>query len=266
VTCLIPVLYVLAPPSWIPISDRGLVSEGSMATAGIADLKTAVTVADEAAAASSALLILGHTDFWHDHLWATLWSDRRFYYDDWLWYWQQEHVGEYDPAIEHSYPLDSSAIDEGYLRTHGIGAIVVTGQAREAAATAPFLTLVRSGIYDVYSVAASPGLATLDEVSVPAVETDDGFEISNLESGGELLIRQNWFPRWQAIADGRPHAIVHRPDGYMALNVPPGTARVRLVYETDAIDWLGRACLVLGVVVLILTVARSRPTARSGLR
>ena len=260
---LIPILYIVTPPSWIPESDRGLVREGSMATAGIADLQTSVQIADEAAKESTALLILGHTDFWHDHLWATTWSDRRFFYDDWLWYWQREHVGEYDPTIEHSYPLDSSAIDDNFLRTHGIGAVIVTGQARDAAASAPFLTRLRSGIYDVYRVNEPTSLATLNGTPVLADEVDGRIEIAGIEGGGVLTVRQNWFPRWEASADGADLEIEHRPDGYIDVMAPLGSDRVTLTYGVDAIDWLGRALALLGVAVLAFVVIRPRPTARS---
>ena len=266
VACLIPILYVIATPSWIPSGDRGLVREGTMASAGIAELRTSIELADDAAADSTALLILGTTDFWHDHLWATLWSDRRFFYDDWLWYWQQEHVGDFDPDIENSYPHDSSAIDEGYLRTHGIGAVIVTGQAREAAASAPFLNGLRTGAYDVYLVSNATTLATLDGSSVATDEGDDRIGMTDAEAGGKLTIRQNWFPRWQATGDGRPLEVVHRPDGYMDIVVPAGTIRVELVYAADSIDWMGRILAGIGVALVLTMLLWPRPTARSELR
>ena len=34
------------------------------------------------------------------------------------------------PSLEHAYPSDSSTIDADYFATHGIGAIVVTGEAQ----------------------------------------------------------------------------------------------------------------------------------------
>jgi hypothetical protein len=259
----IVILYVLSPPGWIPESDRGLLREGTMATPGVADLRTSVEIADDSAEPSTALLILGHTDFWHDHLWATLWSERRFFYDDWLWYWQREHVGEYDPEIEHSYPLDSSAIDEEFLRTHGIGAVIVTAQAKPAAASAPFLSNIRQGIYDVYLVNDPGTLASLNGTPVAASEQEDQIEVSGLEDGGILTIRQNWFPRWQASADGDSLDIIHRTDGYMDIEVPAGTSKVKLTYAVDTIDWLARGCVVLGLILAVLALAGFRPTARS---
>ena len=258
----IVILYVVAPPGLIPAGDRGLLREGTMATPGIADLRTSIGIADDAAKPSAALLILGHTDFWHDHLWATLWSDRRFYYDDWLWYWQREHVGAYNPSIEHSYPQDSSAIDEEYLRIHGIGAVIVTGQAEPAAATAPFLTRIRDGVYDVYVVNDSTTLATLNGDSATTIEHGEKFEVTGVDSVGVLTVRQNWFPRWRARADGESAEIVHRPDGYMDVEVPAGTSTIELTYSVDAIDWLARGCVALGLILAVAVVAGFRPTAR----
>jgi hypothetical protein len=259
----IVILYVVSPPGWIPESDRGLLREGTMATPGIADLRTSVEIADYAAESSTALLILGHTDFWHDHLWATLWSDRRFFYDDWLWYWQREHVGEYDPEIEHSYPLDSSAIDEEFLRTHGIGAVIVTAQAKPAAASAPFLSNIRQGIYDVYLVNEPGTLASMNGTPVAASEQEDRIEVSGLEDGGVLTIRQNWFPRWRASAGGVPLEVTHRTDGYMDIEVPAGTSTVKLTYGVDMIDWVARGCVVLGLILSVAVLAGVRPIAQS---
>jgi hypothetical protein len=49
VAILLPVLYVIAPPSWIPLGDRGLVAVPSAATPAVADLREAVRFADSAA-------------------------------------------------------------------------------------------------------------------------------------------------------------------------------------------------------------------------
>lgn len=262
--CLIPVLYVIAPPSWIPESDRGLVRIGTMASPGIHELRQSIETADDVASDSSAILILGATEFWHDHLWATLWSNRRFYYDDWLWYWQREHVGEYDPAIEHAYPQDSSAIDPEFLATHGIGAVVVTGEAEAAAAAASFLSLVRSGrSYDIYTVNGSSSLASLDGGAVTVHETDGKITVANVEAGGLLTVRQNWFPRWEATADGKSVHVAHRADGYMDIRVPAGTASVELNYAADLIDLFGRGSVVLGALLMIVFPLRSKPTVPS---
>lgn len=266
VAALVPILYVIAPPDFIPESDRGLVREGSMAEPGIIDLRDAVMFADQSAAPDTAILILGTTAFWHDALWAPLWSDRLFFYDDWLWYWQQQHVGDYDPGLEHAYPHDSSTINPDYLATHGIGAVVVTGEARSAAASAAFLEPARAGLYDVYLVANPMTLATLGTQNLRTSIQNEEIIISDVQSGGTLVVRENWFPRWRATVDGQSIPVVHRSDGYMALTVPPGSERVLLRYQRNALDWIGLLIGAAAVVASFVLLSRARPTARSALR
>ena len=260
---LIPIAYVVAPPGFIPESDRGLMREGTMAEPGIVDLRTAVEIADQTAPADTAILILGTTAFWHDALWAPLWSDRLFFYDDWLWYWQREHVGTYDPSLEHAYPVDSSTIDPTYLATHGIGAVVVTGEARESAESAPFLEPTRAGTYDVYMVSNPTTLASLNAGNVSSSIDGEAISVSGVQAGGTVVVRENWFPRWQATVDSQAVAVVHRPDGYMEVTVPPGSESVVFRYQRTALDWfaliVALAAGIFGLVILI----RPRPTARS---
>ncbi|HRA49079.1 MAG TPA: hypothetical protein PK819_13495, partial [Thermomicrobiales bacterium] len=263
VAILIPLLYIWAPPSFIPESDRGLVRVGTMAEPGIADLQTAVTAGDAATPPDTAMLILATTAYWHDHMWANLWTDRLLFYDDWLWYWQTQNVGDYDPLTEHAYPMDSSTINEAYLHTHGIGVIVVTGEAKPFAATAPFLTRIRSGIYDVYTVNSPTTLATLDAQNLVSAIRDETVTIQGTSGGGTLTVRVNWFPRWQA-SDGL--RVVHRPDGYMEITVPSGLDTVTLTYARTRFDWLASLIAVLCGIVALAFLAGIRPTARSAPR
>ena len=178
--------------------------------------------ADAQAPPGTAILILGTTVSWHDQMWATLWSNRLFFYDDWLWYWQREHVGDYDPETEHAYRTDSATIDQSYLATHGIGAIIVTGEARGAASEASFLTPIRNGIYDAYLVSGGTTLATIDGANLVSEIGDETIRISGIQAGGTVTIRENWFPRWQANVDGKSVPVSHRSDGYIDIIVPPG--------------------------------------------
>ncbi len=266
VAVLIPILYVISPPSFIPESDQGLVRVGTMAAPGIADLHAAVEQVDAQAPPGTAILILGTTVSWHDQMWATLWSDRLFFYDDWLWYWQREHVGDYDPETEHAYRVDSSTIDPTYLATHGIGAIVVTGEARGAAAEAPFLTSIRSGIYDAYLVNDATTLATLGSADVASRIDDETIHVSGIQAGGTVTVRENWFPRWEANVDGTEVPIAHRSDGYMDITVPSGSITLTVSYKATALDWVARAVALVSIVVALAILARARPTARSELR
>jgi hypothetical protein len=266
IAALIPILYVISPPSIIPESDHGLVRVPTMAAPGIVDLHAAVEQADDQAPPGTAILILGTTVSWHDQMWATLWSDRLFFYDDWLWYWQREHVGDYDPETEHAYRVDSSTIDQSYLATHGIGAIIVTGGARQSAAEASFLTPIRTGIYDAYLVNGGTTLATIDGSNLASEIDDETIRVSGIQAGGTVTIRENWFPRWQASVDGKAVPVIHRSDGYMDITVPAGGARLTVTYAATALDWIARAVALVSFVVGVAILVRATPTARSELR
>ena len=265
---LVPVLYVVAPPDFIPEGDRGLVRIGTFADPSLADLETSVRLADEVAPGSSAILILGSSVSWHSQLWAPVWTERRIFADDWLWYWQREHVGDYNPAIANAYRSDASTLNETYLRTHGIGAVVVTGDAEATARASNLLELRRDGIYDVYSVVIPTGMATVDERPVRVVEdSGERIEVATDGATGELILRTNWFPRWSAAADGEEIPVRHRADGYLSVQVPEETASVTFIYRVTWLDWAARAAAVLGGLgCLALLVGWTTPTARSALR
>jgi hypothetical protein len=264
VAVLIPVLYVLSPPGFIPKSDQGLVRAGTMADPAIADLRSAVRAADAEAPDNTAILILGSTVSWHDQFWSVIWSDRLFYYDDWLWYWQREHVGDYDPKTEHAYPDDASTIDPEYLAAHGIGAVIVTGQAQAAAASAPFLDHVRTGSYDVYPVRDPSSLATLDGANLDTTRSHDDITVTGIAAGGTVTIRENWFPRWRASVDGTEIPVVHRADGYMDITVPVGSERMVVTYSETGLDWIARLIAFASALSWIVLFYRSRGVLQLG--
>ena len=270
---VIAVLYVAAPPEFIPESDRGLVRIATYADPSMVELERGVALADAGAAPDTAILVLGSHVSWHDPLWAPTWTDRRLFYDDWLWYWQREHVGDYDVDTEHTYRSDASALDPAYLATHGIGAIVVGhvgGGAAGDAASSPWLSSRFAGrFYDVYLVEAPTTFATLAGQDVAT--TGDGAATISVATGGlagPLVVRTNWFPRWQASVDGEGMDIRHRSDGYIEVDVPPGVETVTLTYAVTRLDWLARLlCVASAVTVLgLLLASRLRPTARSAPR
>jgi hypothetical protein len=278
VSALLPVLYVLAAPAWIPIGDRGLVSVPTAATPGIADLREAVRAADQAAAPGTALLVLGSTLSWHSNLWAPLWSDRPFFYDDWLWYWQTHQVGPYDPLTEHAY--QPTAMDEvlspDFLAEQGIGAVIVSRTARtdlaaSAAASAPNLQRIRSGTYDVYLLRSPVTVVTFGGVNAESVlNSDQTVEAAGTSAGGTAEIRGNWFPRWRAKVNGESAPVAETADGYMSVPVPSGRVNLKLQYVVDRWDWLARAMCVAGLLlVAFLAVPRLRritPRVRSARR
>ena len=267
VAAALPILYVISPPGWIPVGDRGLVEVATAADASIADLEEAVRVADAGAAPGTALLVLGSTVSWHSNLWGPRWSERPFYFDDWLWYWQTRHVGPYDPLTEHAYRPSEMAqvVSPAYLQEHGIGAVILTGTARteaaaRAAMTTPNLELVRRGVYDVYLVRNPGTIVTIEGANAETIAVSDQMvEASGTSAGGTAVIRRNWFPRWRAWVNGERTPITEMDDGYMSVPVPSGPVTIELRYTVDRWDWMARAMCVLGLVIAgLLAIPRVR--------
>ena len=157
VTAALIALFFIAAyiQDWVPGIEASDQARGSIVTTGnaaTAELQSRVEQADAEAPPGTAILVLGGSVSWHDQLWSPQWSDRRFFYDDWLWYWQTDHVGDYDPLTSHAYEDDASTLDEAYLRQHGIGAVVVTGEAAGSAQTSPLLTQRAAGTWSYYLV------------------------------------------------------------------------------------------------------------------
>jgi hypothetical protein len=255
-TGLLLYFYVMAPPSFIPATDRGLYEIPSTARPEISEFEHAVKSADQAAAPGTALLILGTQVSWHDGLWSPMWSDRPFFYDDWLWYWQTKHFGDYNPTTEHAYTRDDSTINQEYLQRHGIGAIVVIGEAKTSAAESSLLERVEQGPYDVYLVRDPTTIFTFDgqNASESSLE-DQAFSANGEGSAGTARIRRNWFPRWSATVNGKSAPITQTDDGYMSVPISDGDSQIEIRYDVDGWDWLARLMAISGfacVVVLLL--------------
>jgi hypothetical protein len=249
---------VIEPASWVPVGDRGLQPVPTSAEAAIQDLHNAVSIADEQAQDGTALLVLGSVVSWHDPLWSTTWSDRRFFYDDWLWYWQKKNFGDYDPNIEHAYPIDTSTLNSAYLQTQGIGAVIVTdapGQPnREIAAESPLLTPVATGFwYDVFLVNQPTPMVTSGGNQATSIDIGrNSIVATGTGHGQEITIRHNWYPRWKAFVNGDSVPITQTANGYMSVPAPDGDYTLKLEYEVTWLDWLGRALFVLGGAAIIL--------------
>jgi hypothetical protein len=264
------VAYVAAPIGAVPVSDRGLVKLPTIAQPGIADLETAVEAADAKAPQGTAILVIGTTLSWHDQLWAAQWTNRPLFFNDWLWYWQTENFGVYNPKVEHDYPDPATALTADYFSHHGIGAVVVTGAAEPAAADSPLLSNVREGTYNVYTVNDPVDIVTFGGVNATSFSiSGDHISATGSSSGGAIVVRRNWFPRWQATVNGQPAAVTETEDGYMQIAAPAGPVTLELRYVVDGWDWLGRALAGLGVLVCLVALAPSRwfrPIARRARR
>jgi hypothetical protein len=254
-------VVVLQPAGWVPLEQRGLRDIGSSAHPATRDFEQAVRFADAEAPEGTSILVLGTVLSWHQGLTAPMWSERRFFYDDWLWYWQRDHVGPYNPETEHAYPRDTATLTPEYFALHGIGAVIVTdvpGQDnREIAATSPLLTLANRGAwFDVLLVNDPVPIVTSGASAADAITINDSsISAVGISDGGTILIRHNWHPRWQARVNGASVDIVKRADGYMAVTVPDGPYDLRLTYSVTLFDWLARALFVGGALIALALIA-----------
>ncbi|CAA9560220.1 MAG: hypothetical protein AVDCRST_MAG73-3633 [uncultured Thermomicrobiales bacterium] len=243
----------LSPLGGLADAEQGLFPVQTTAVAATAEFETAIAAADGAAAAGTAVLVLGSALGWHQQLWAPTVTERPLFYDNWLWYWHTRHGGPYDYRQGHAYPDPGLALAPEYLARHGIGAVAVTGAARGDASRSAALEPVRSGLFDVYAVRAPVPLATMPGGTAPdtAEIGPQRITLRGTSDGGELLVRHNWFPRWRATVNGESAAISRTEDGFMAVPVPAGPAEVELVYGVDGWDWVARGLVALGGIVLL---------------
>lgn len=261
-------------------SERGLRdvprTEGENAGEFVA-FRSAVAQADELAPEHTAILVLGSRLSWHEQLWApTVAEDRRFYYNDWLWYWHRLHAGPYDYRAGHYYPNPGDALADEYLDTHGIGAVVITdivdqrdgANVRATAASSPQLESAGTiGAWQVFAVVDPVPIATLNG------EDPDGLIVSpdnetiqvRFEDAdpGTILIRQNWFPRWEATLNGEPVPVSRAGNGYMAIETGGGDVSLTVTYTTTIVDSVARVASVgSGIAILLMLLGGLTPIRR----
>lgn len=265
----------IRPMPFVPQDYAGLSDVGTTASREYADLQEAARVADGLRPAGTSIFVIGNRDdWWHHQLWAPVATDTPFYYDDWMWYWTTSHEGPYDYRHGHYFPNPTLALTGEYFDANGIGAVVVTdmwvpeGQnPREAARASDLLDPVGTyGAWDVYTVSETVPLIT-NGVETPSSISIDGEVLSAAfdDGDGTVVIRRNWFPRWEVLADGEPVAIERRADGYMQAQVEPGPVSIEVRYRVTGLDWAARGASTLGAVgVVVLAVGGRRwfPSAR----
>lgn len=260
-------------------SERGLREvprTGGVEGQELEEFRAAISLADEEAPDQAAILVIGSRLSWHEQLWAPMVAEnRRFYYDNWLWYWHRLHDGPYDYRAGHHYPNPSEALREDYLRAHGIGAVVVTDVAdqatganvRSAARSSDVLRHADTiGQWDIYVVPEAISLGSIngqpaDEVRVSGDSENITIVFSDAEPG-TLLVRQNWFPRWLAEVNGETAAVERAANGYMEIQVPGGDVEVELTYEATSADVFARAAAITSALVAGAMVIAPGPTAR----
>jgi hypothetical protein len=228
------------------------------------DQQNAVELADEHAEPGTALLVLGSMLSWHDQFWSMQWSDRPFFFNDWLWYWQKNHFGQYDPDTEHAYPDPSSTLNAEYLQTHGIGAVVVSQQLLQAALASPLLEPISQGsAYSTFLVKDPTPIISAEGAQTTAIEIDDQrYSAVVSQPSTTFEIRRNWFPRWTATVDGHPASIAKDENGYMLVTSEVSGTHVEVVYGVEGWDWLGRVLLVLGIAIAAIAIVHPRRIER----
>lgn len=256
----------------IPANENAMYSVSTIGDQRFANLQDAVLLANDLRPEGTAVFVVGNQhEWWHEQLWAPGIAHGTYYYDDWLWYWHTDQPGPYDWTQGYWMQNPTDALTEEYFLEHGIGVVMVSDMwvpngipPKQAAADHPLLEFQeRFGAWDVYVVTiptsiASRGDALPNEVawSSQRIEIDfDGGE-------GKVVVRQNWFPRWQAEVNGEPATISRTDAGYMAIDVPAGPARITLTYGVTGIDWIARAMSVSGFIGLGIFAVRGGRLSR----
>jgi hypothetical protein len=262
-----------------PAAEQGLRpvprTDGASA-AELVQFEDAIALADARAPNDAAVLVIGSRLSWHEQLWAPLVApERRFYANDWLWYWHRRHAGPYDYRQGHFYPDPSKALTREYLDEHGIGAVVITdiadrstgADARQAASRSPDLQRVETiGGWDVYTVRDPVGLATRDgraPASVRVAGDGETIRVTFADGrAGTVKVRQNWFPRWEATVNGESVPVVRGKDGYMEIAVPAGSAEIVLRYGVTGADIAARLVAAMSALLVVVLVVAAKPIRR----
>ncbi|MCA9858733.1 MAG: hypothetical protein KC438_03385 [Thermomicrobiales bacterium] len=242
-------VYIWWEGSPIPESDRAMYPVLTTGESFFLEQEEAIELADRSAEPGTAILVLGSMLSWHDQFWSMQWSDRPFFFNDWLWYWQQDLYGDYDPTREHVYPDPATTLDPEFLSVQGIGAVVVSSQFAGAASISSELEQIAQGVdYSVYLVRNPTAIVTAEGATTTEIDVQNQqIRATVSEPSANIQVRRNWFPRWSATIDGQPAMVLKDEHGFMTvLSSSPGT-EIALVYRVDAWDWLGRMFLLMGI-------------------
>lgn len=274
-------------PEWIALASTGVIlfaaltpsalvpahvsPPGRLDRSGSAEMRefeSAVRSAAAIAPPGTAILVVGTGVSAHQQLWAPVVADRLFFYDNWMWYWHRRHAGPYNPEERAAYDPARMAqvLSCDYFRANGIGAVVSTTEKFNAvAADAPDLHAIWLGPSSAFYVADPSPVVTIGQRAAEQVTlANHRIEVRDRNGSGDLLIRQNWFPRWRAEINGRPAAIEQADDGYMHIALPGGPVDVVLTYSLQPQDVAARAAGLLGLAIAAaLLPARAKSVLRS---
>lgn len=236
----------------------------------LAQFEDAVTAISDMRAEDTAVFVVGdQMSWWHEQLWAPVWSDAMFFYDDWMWYWHPDHQGPYDPSVGHAYHDPAAAFTPEWFSAHGVGAVLVTNMPVPAGATDPRIAAKTNpnlefqetiGNWDLYLVREPGSIVTNGDTFATSVDvTNNTIRATFDDASGTVEVRRNWFPRWEAFANGELVDVTRTASGYMQIEVPGGTTEVELRYAVTTVDWLGRIAAAVGVIGAASFIA-GRPT------
>ena len=265
VVAVAALVIFVRPASFVPENFHGLTPVDTTGDDDFALFMEAIEQAESERVDGTSIFVVGNREdrpyWWHQQLWAPVASPGPFHYDDWLWYWHRDHPGPYDYRNGYSFPNPGDALAAGYLWNNGISVVVVTDMSvpsgpppRVAARTSPALEFNTTiGQWDIYRVVEPTAIVT-NGGSVPEeAEVDNGHITARFDDGnGTVVVRQNWFPRWEAFANGEKADITRRDDGYMEIDVPPGPVTIEIIYGVTFLDWVGRAATVVGAAGIIV--------------
>ncbi|MFN8594240.1 MAG: hypothetical protein U0031_22520 [Thermomicrobiales bacterium] len=222
------------------------------------DLESAVRLADQAAIPDTAILVIGSALSWHQPLWSPLWTTRPLYYDNWLWSWQKAHAGTpgYSFAAGNHYPDPAATLRRDYLDTHGIGAVVVTGNVKHEARDTLWLDKVRDGTYAVFLVTDPQTTITFGAGSAAHGRFDNGnVAVQTGHPSRTATARVYAFPRWNAVSNRQSASITQSRDAYQDMTFADPSRDLSLGYDVQPLDWLARflalaAAVVAGLVIV----------------
>jgi len=261
------IVALVRPLSFVPPEYQGLTPVATVGEPEFVQYQGAIEEASDVAPEGTAILAIGNRDdWWHELLWAPLATDKPMYYDDWLWYWNTTHPGPFDYRNGTYYPDPSLALTAEYFAVHGIGAVVVTdrgniaGVPREAARASDLLAFHETvGDWDVYSVKTPTTLVTNGDAEPASISVSNGRLTASFSDGdGTVVIRRNWFPRWQVYVNGERVPVIHREDGYMEVHAPAGPVEIEVIYGVTTFDWIGRVAAIVGAAGVVAFVIYGR--------
>jgi len=231
---------------------------------GFTSIARAAALFDTAAGPGDKPLIMGNPLSWHASFWIPALTGRDVFHNDYLWFWRTTDYANQE-LLCFNYNdgcNEGNALNADFLARHGLTMVLIDTGWRELidqANARPYLTRLDEGAaggYAIYRVAAPPGppngyvLPARGTVTALTVGPERLSATVKGDAAQEVRIIVNDFPRWRAWVDGQPAPIARTPDGYIGLTIPAGEARIELRYVTSTANWLGRAGVALGTLLI----------------